>query len=113
MELSNFEISKIVSYATKCHTGELVDKLVNCRHDDPHDRSDRAEIVALATAIAIRNGVRTVSVKSPFRAIYSNTNHLVDKVQEKWYSSMNEQERKKKIAHYCAGIAIRNGVHDY
>ena len=41
------------------------------------------------------------------------TDHMVGKVDEKWYSSdLSESEKKSKVAHYCAAIAIRNGLHD-
>ena len=103
--MKNFELNTIVNYVKDYHTDELVELLME-------NRNDRKEIINISAAIALRNGYRTLTPKTAFRAIYS-TDHMIEKINEKWYSSaLSEREKKNKVAHYCAAIAIRNGLHD-
>ena len=96
----------ILEYAMKYHTDELVRMLLT-------KKGQRKEIVNLSAAIALRNGIRTLNPKTLFRAVFYHTDHLVDKVEEKWNSAeLSEQRKRNKISRYCAAISYRNGLHD-
>lgn len=103
MEFSRLE--KIAKYIMDYHTADLVKMLLK-------NRDNKEEAVNVSAAIALRNGYKTVNPKTLARAT-NHTDHLIDKVQEKWYSDeYSDQRKKRKVARYCAAICIRNGIHD-
>ncbi len=95
----------IISYATKHHTQELVGILLE-------KRGQKKEAAKVAAAIALRNGIKTFDPHTVYHSVRHHTSYLIDKTEMRWNSSLDEQEKKHKIACYCAAIAIRNGFSD-
>ena len=94
------------NYFKNYHTDELVKLLIE-------QRDNKKEAAKIAAAIAMRNFLRTITPKTAFRAAVYHTDHLIGKVEEKWYSNeLDDSKKRSKVAHYCAAIAIRNGIHD-
>ena len=94
------------NYFKNYHTAELVKMLIK-------EKGNKKQSAKIAAAIAMRNFLQTITPKTAFRATAYHTDHLIDKVQEKWYSNeLSDSKKRSKVAHYCAAIAIRNGIHD-
>ena len=97
---------EILDYVANYHTAELVKLLIP-------KRDNKKEAAKVAAAIALRNSIKTFDVRTLHRAALYHTDHLIDKVNQKWNEAgLNDREKKRKISRYCAAIAIRNGLHD-
>lgn len=98
----------IFDYIKDYRTEDLVKILLQKRGE-----TQKKEAAKVAAAIALRNGLRTIDIRTFHRFALYHTAHLIDKVEEKWYdSSLDDFTKRGKIARYSAAIAARNGIHD-
>ena len=111
----NFIIStkdaKIIYYSTKCHTAELIDKILKAYNDNSLDDSEKKDKIGrYATAAAIRN-IKKSSPKAVASALKHRTFKLVEKIiKANNDSSLSTEEKREKINKYCLAIALRRGA---
>lgn len=103
--------ANIIRYASKYHTADLVEKIINAYNDNSLEDSEKKEKIGrYGAAVAIRN-IKTSSPKAVASALKHRTFKLVEKIiKANNDNSMSTEEKREKINKYCLAIALRRGA---
>lgn len=102
---------KIIYYAKKYHTDELVRNIFTAYDDNEMEDSKKKEKIGrYSAAVAIRN-IKKLNIKSLGTAYSKRTFEIVEKIKKAMNdTSLSSEEKRKKISKYCLAIALRRGA---
>lgn len=103
--------AKIVYYAKKYHTNELIQKIMTTYNDNEmDDDKKKVKIGRYSTAVAIRN-IKKFNIKAVGPAYSKRTFEIVEEIKNTMNDdSFSKEEKRKKISKYCLAIALRRGA---
>jgi hypothetical protein len=103
--------AKVLYYAKKYRTDELVQKIFTSYDDNEMEDSPKKEKIGrYSAAVAIRN-IKRINIKAVGTAYSKRTFEIVEKIKKAMNDdSLSGEEKRKKISKYCLAIALRRGA---